>query len=87
MALKATIQPTISNAGSIWELTLADDFKAAAFLDTTAGNMRQARHTGKLWGVDAPEYVKVGRTVRYRMGTLAKWIEQLPTQANTAMGA
>lgn len=87
MAQKVNHQITTITNDPVWELSLGDDFKAAAFLDTTAGNMRQARHTGKLWGVDAPEYVKVGRTVRYRMGTLAKWIEQLPTQANTAMGA
>lgn len=87
MACKANSPLTVNDPDPIWAMSLGDDPKAAAFLGTTPANLRQARHTGKLWGVDAPEYVKVGRTVRYRMGTLAEWIAKLPTQSNTAMGA
>ena len=35
-----------------------------------------SRSTGKLWGRKAPDYLKMGRTVRYELEAVEAWIDQ-----------
>lgn len=57
---------------------------AAAYLGTTKSNLKTARHTGLLWGETAPEFLKIGRTIRYRRETLAAWASQFTQVKNTS---
>lgn len=59
---------------------------AAALIGCPPQALRQARHTGMLWGVRAPAFVKIGRNVRYRTDTIMAWIEQFAEQHNTLGG-
>lgn len=52
---------------------LLNDAQAAASIGTTAATLRKSRVTGELWGCPTPQYVKFGRTVRYRSDDLARW--------------
>ena len=37
----------------------------------------KARSTGILWGIEAPEHVKMGRAVRYNTAALKEWIDRM----------
>lgn len=52
---------------------LFGDEQAAAIIGTTASTLRKSRNTGKLWGCPTPEFLKFGRTIRYKGSTLRRW--------------
>ncbi|MYL23977.1 hypothetical protein GLV89_09300 [Halomonas alkaliantarctica] len=45
---------------------------------------RKSRVTGILLGRPAPDYVKHGRTVRYRLSTILSWIDNAEIVNNSA---
>jgi len=48
----------------------------AEHLDRSPGTIKNSRRTGRLAGVEAPAFIKVGRCAYYRLGTLEGWLEQ-----------
>lgn len=59
---------------------LLPDAVAANILGTSHNNLKISRCTGKLFGVAAPSFLKIGRTVRYRKSTLQAWASQFEEQ-------
>jgi hypothetical protein len=48
----------------------------AAYVFGCADNtLRKARNSGYLFGVEAPKYIKIGRTVQYRLEDIVDWLE------------
>lgn len=66
---------------------LLDSQRAADYLTCSEQTLRVSRHTGRLFGVDAPPYRKMGRAVRYDRARLDEWLAQFEEQTNTAGGA
>ena len=52
------------------DLTLVDTAQAAQILDINERTLTNWRSTGK-----SPKYIKIGRSVRYRLSDLTAWIE------------
>jgi len=50
--------------------------QVAEMLGLSNQTMRTSRTTGRLWDKKAPDYLKMGRTVRYELETVEAWIEQ-----------
>lgn len=63
---------------------LLDNNEAAQLLQCSPNYMRLSRHTGLLFGVPAPAFLKMGRKVRYRRETLLSWLAQFDEKPNTA---
>lgn len=63
---------------------LVADREAAKVLGSTQNSFKQSRHTGKLFGKPAPEFIKMGRSVRYKLSTLIKFRDQFPRYQNTS---
>ncbi|WP_086480764.1 helix-turn-helix domain-containing protein [Oceanospirillum sanctuarii] len=62
-------------------ITSAQAAEALGFSEYT---LRLSRTTGKLAGVQAPPFLKVGRSVRYKQADLFEWLAQFDTFTNTA---
>lgn len=58
------------------EKELLTTIQAAEFLGYSPGTLNVSRSTGRLAGVKAPEFLKIGSAVRYERGGLDKWIEE-----------
>ena len=58
--------------------------EAAIYLCCSANSLKTSRVTGQLLSVAAPAYLKMGVTIRYKLSTLDKWLEQFTEQKNTA---
>jgi hypothetical protein len=59
--------------------------KEASFLIGCAPNsLKQSRVSGLLFGVQAPSFLKLGYSVRYKKSTLEKWLSQFSEQSNTS---
>ena len=63
---------------------LVADREAAKVLGSTKNSFKQSRYTGKLFGKPAPEFIKMGRSVRYKLSTLIKFRDQFPCYQNTS---
>lgn len=50
---------------------LIKEQEAAKFLAMSRSFLRNARHTG----IGGPEFIKIGRSVRYRITDLETWLE------------
>ena len=61
--------------------TLQTSIEAANRFGIADTTLRISRTTGKLFGVDAPKHIKLGRTVRYRPEELESWLAQFEAQA------
>ncbi len=68
------------------ESLLQNEHGGAALLGCPPTALRLSRVTGLLWGVPAPKFVKIGRSVRYRTDTLREWVAQFAEQSNTLGG-
>lgn len=66
---------------------LYDSQRAADYLTCSEQTLRVSRHTGRLFGVAAPPYRKMGRAVRYERARLDEWLAQFQEQTHTAGGA
>ena len=60
--------------------------QAALFIGCASSTLKLSRHTGILFGVPSPEYIKRGRSVVYNKSTLDKWLSQFCEQQNTSSG-
>ena len=56
---------------------------SAKFLDCAEQTLKQSRVTGKLFGVPAPKFIKLGNSVRYKRETLQAWCDQFTEVSNT----
>ncbi|KAA0873527.1 helix-turn-helix transcriptional regulator [Nitrincola tapanii] len=72
------------NDQSAHNRALLDTHKAAAYTGFAANTLKLARHTGTLAGVPAPQFLKIGRTVRYEQRVLDDWLSQFESKTNTA---
>ncbi|WP_299310927.1 helix-turn-helix domain-containing protein [uncultured Halomonas sp.] len=50
--------------------------EAAAALGLQPATLRQSRWTGRLAGVKAPTFIRMGRNIRYRAEDLDAWLDQ-----------
>lgn len=64
--------------------SLLDSNQAALFLGAKSSTLKQSRHTGILFGVPAPAFLKLGRSTRYRLAALLKFRDQFPEYRNTS---
>ena len=62
---------------------LIDDKEAAPILGVQPNTLKNSRHTGRLAGVEAPPYLKMGRTVRYEVDALLAWRSQFEIRTST----
>lgn len=65
--------------------TLLSSNNAANFLGYSDNTLRNSRHTGTLAGVDAPQHIKLGKSVRYSIEELNEWLTQFNHSASTNM--
>ena len=72
-----TVLPAIKDDG------VYDTATSSAFLGFQPTTMRNARNKGKLAGVKAPAFIKMGSAVRYRGKTLKDWRAQFAEQTKT----
>ncbi len=63
---------------------LHNEKETAELLYTTPGCMKQSRHTGLLYGMPAPSFIKMGRKVMYKKSEIIKFRNQFPEFSNTA---
>lgn len=62
---------------STYSKTLLTSKEAAHRFGIADITLRTSRTTGKLFGVDAPKHIKLGRTIRYRAEELEAWLGQM----------
>lgn len=62
---------------------LLNDKEAAPVVGSTANSLRQSRYTGLLFGVQAPKFLKMGRSIRYRLSELLAFIDSFPEIEST----
>lgn len=60
--------------------------EAARLLDISASALRQSRSTGRLMTLEAPQWVKFGKAVRYRRRDLVEWAERVAVECRAAQG-
>jgi len=58
--------------------------EAANLTGFTERTLKMSRHTGTLAGVQPPTFIKVGRSVRYKVSDLLAWMEQFQKCCNTS---
>jgi hypothetical protein len=77
----------ILTLATIEKLKLLSEFndskKAAEFIGCAVQTLKQSRVTGQLFGLPAPRFVKLGRSVRYKQSTLQNWCNQFSERRNT----
>ncbi len=61
-----------------------DTNTAAPYLGVKPDTLRNARHIGKLAGVTAPRYRKIGNRVFYERAALDEWLAQFVEQTCTS---
>ena len=59
--------------------------ESADFIGCSPNTLKMSRSTGKLFGVNAPSYIKLGRAVRYKVETLEEWLSQFDEISSTAV--
>jgi hypothetical protein len=63
---------------------LLTEIKSAEVLASTPGSLKQSRNNGTLFGKPAPKFVKLGRSIRYKLSVLLRFREQFPEYQNTS---
>ncbi len=58
------------------EYTLLDTIEAAPQFGCAPATLKQSRVSGVLHGKPAPQYIKLGKTVRYKSTTPKVWLAQ-----------
>jgi len=64
--------------------TLLTSQQTAVHLEYSEYTIRLSRTTGILAGVQAPPFLKLGRSVRYKKSDLDNWLAQFDTFTSTA---
>jgi predicted DNA-binding transcriptional regulator AlpA len=62
---------------------LLNDKEAARLVGSTPNSLRQSRYTGLLFGVPAPRFIKLGRSIRYRLSEILAFRELFPEVDST----
>lgn len=73
----------MSNDTNIKKNLLASK-EAAIYLSCAPNSLKISRSTGQLFGVQAPAFLKMGFSVRYKIATLDDWLSQFAEKSNTA---
>mgnify|MGYP003634448906 CR=1 FL=1 len=63
---------------------LLSNRNAASIVGTTPDALKGARCTGLLFGIPAPSFIRIGRTIRYKESTLQAWLDQFEEQTSTS---
>jgi predicted DNA-binding transcriptional regulator AlpA len=63
---------------------LLDNRAAARHLRLSPKTLNNSRSTGRLCGVRAPPFKKIGKSVRYERAALDDWLAQFKDQSSTA---
>ena len=65
------------------DLLLAD-LEASRLLGAAKSTLKQSRHSGILFGRPAPPFLRLGRSIRYRLSDLLEFRDQFPEYRNTS---
>ncbi|GEM_PF-1886092 len=82
-SLRDQLKPLQVEIPDIGDDGLYSTISSGAFLGFQPTTMRNSRHTGRLAGVKAPAFIKMGTVVRYRGKTLKVWRGQFTEQLTT----
>ena len=63
---------------------LLTETEAAELLGFSKNTLRAWRVTGRPHGDSPPQFVKCGRSVRYRLSTLLTWMDNQPCHRSTS---
>ena len=63
---------------------LLSSHDAAKLVGASALSLKQSRHTGTLFGKPAPLFLKMNRSIRYRLSVLIEFQDQFPEYQNTS---
>ena len=58
--------------------------EAAKYIGFKPSTLKLSRHTGLLAGVSTPKFIKIGKSVRYDIKDLDKWLSQFRKYKNTS---
>ena len=57
---------------------------AAALIPCQPSTLKKSRHTGELFGVPSPAFLKLGRRVFYDADVIDEWLSQFDSYENTS---
>lgn len=63
---------------------LLSEKQAALIVGCSPASLKQSRHSGVLFGVPAPPFLKMGRSARYRVSSLLHFVMQFTEYRNTS---
>jgi len=63
---------------------LLNSEQASKYLGVQTTTLKQSRHTGILFGKEAPRYLKMGRSTRYKLSSLLEFRRQFLEYRNTS---
>lgn len=63
---------------------LLNSEQASKYLGVQTNTLKQSRHTGILLGEVAPRYLKMGRSIRYKLSSLLEFRRQFLEYRNTS---
>lgn len=58
--------------------------EASQIFGVSPATLKLSRHTGKLGGVKAPRFYKLGRNVRYKTTDVFAWLNQFTSYTSTS---
>lgn len=61
--------------------------QAAELLNISEGTLRMSRYRGRLFGLPAPSWVRIGSAIRYRRDELCRWLDKNTTEEPAARHA
>lgn len=64
---------------------LLDTHQAADRMGFRSSTLRWSRSTGTIAGVKTPEFLKIGKSVRYDPAVIDAWLAQFESKSNTAV--
>jgi hypothetical protein len=82
-SLREQLKPVRVETPDIDDEGLYSTISSGAYLGFQATTMRNSRHSGRLAGVKAPAFIKMGTVVRYRGKTLKVWRDQFTERLTT----
>lgn len=82
-SLRDQLKPVQVEIPAIDDEGLYSTIASSAYLGFQPTTMRNSRHSGRLAGVKAPAFIKLGTVVRYRGKTLKAWRDQFTEQSTT----
>ena len=76
-----------TTANSIEQHHLLDDKAAAPILGIAPATLKNSRFLKTLNGAPTPAFIRLGRSVRYELGTLLEWRSKHYTPGEAGQGA